>query len=319
MANSEHDPSAEALGLVALMRTGVDPMTSYDYSIPIDPISYDPHRPFRNRISMDDARSVGISDAYESFEGNRFQLICLAHLPAEAFLYALRFQKLRQEVQQGNVPGPEVAHFPKDHPHSLFSSLSQAMRDCMDGKREFPSLSEEELAPYYHVAGVARLGNPQYIGPSIKAFAVSILTQSWQAYEVLAEDLLNDAISNNPSKFPSIVPPIEIFGLDRGDKSIRASYERTFGDSEIHIKGVLADQHLDYVFAIRNLFAHKAGKTDQRYLDKVKKLTLSKIKRPNIDEDFPLTGGMVNELGDHCFVVGYSLLREVYMWLNNNQ
>jgi hypothetical protein len=76
---------------------------------------------------------------------------------------------------------------------------------------------------------------------------------------------------------------------------------------------------LDYVFAIRNLFAHKAGKTDQRYLDKVKKLTLSKIKRPNIDEDFPLTGGMVNELGDHCFVVGYSLLREVYMWLNNNQ
>ena len=72
-------------------------MTAFDSSIPINPASYDAHSHVKNRISFDVARSVGIAVACERCEAHRQQLVALAHLPAEEFLYALRFQKLREE------------------------------------------------------------------------------------------------------------------------------------------------------------------------------------------------------------------------------
>jgi hypothetical protein len=314
MAEPKPPQSPDPFDFSSLMRTGLDPRESYDKST-FDPFRYDSGRHFKNRISREDAASAGIADAYDGFEANRGRLICLAHLPTEAFLYAMRFKKLREQVNQGNLPkeGPYFV----DHPaNSLFSPLSKALRDCIDGKREFPVLSEEDLASYHHVSGMAKLGNPEFIGPSIDAFAASVLSHCWQAFEVLAEDLLNDAVSHNQSLFTNVDLPIEIFGLNKKDSAIRVKYPSIFGESAKGILTALGDQHLDYIFAIRNLFAHKSGKTDQIFLKRMQNLILDKIIRPNVGERFPLTGGMVNELGNHCFSRGYYLIREVYLWLN---
>ena len=97
-------------------------------------------------------------------------------------------------------------------------------------------------------------------------FHIRFLSVLSKHTKVLATDLVNEAVENNPSKFPGITLPIELFAIDRKDKGIRPSYERVFGTSAKGVIASLADQHLDYIFAIRNLFAHKAGRnTDQRY------------------------------------------------------
>jgi len=299
------------------MLTGIDQMvmTFYDASVPHNPASYNPHQHFQNRITSDDARSVGIADACKGFEENRRQLVSLAHLPAEAFLYSIRFQKLKKAINQGKRT-PKNFYVKGQPAQALFSKLSAGLRDCMDGTAKFPSLSQQDLAPYHHVAGMARLGNPEWVGPSIKAFAISIVSQCWQTYEVLTVDLATDAISNNRSKFSNVKLPVEIFrGPGGRDKGIRDTYRRIFGPSASGIMTALADQHLDYAFAIKNLLSHKAGKTDQKYLDAANKLTLDKIIRPKLGHEFPLTGELVNSLGNHCFAMGYYLLREVYLWL----
>jgi hypothetical protein len=306
----------KVLELIPLILTGIDAMImdAYDPSIPINPGRYNSQRHFQDRINLEDARSVGIANTWESFEENRRQLVALAHLPREAFLYSIRFQKLKKELGRGKgLPKWYVKGHP---PESITSKLSISLLECINGKRKFPSLSKRDLASYHHVAGVAHLGSPDWIGPSIKAFAVSILFQCWQVYEVLTVDLATDAISNNPSKFPNSKLPIEIFRGPAGKKNgIRDTYTRLFGASATGIAKALADEHLDYTFAIRNLFAHKAGKTDKKYRDLVKPLSLAKIIRPEEGDEFPLTGELVGALGNNCFSMGYYLLREVYLWL----
>ncbi len=310
-------PKPESPELLPLMLTGVDAMimNAYDPSIPINPGQYDPKEHFRDRISMDDARSVGIVDACEDFEKNRRQLISLAHLPSEAYVYALRLHKLREEFKKGTI-SPEGVFF-ADHPdQSPFSAFSKYVREWGEGKHEVDQLSQDELVTYHQLSELARLGNPDLIGPCIKAFAISILSQCWQAYEVLCVDLATQAISSNPSKLSAALLPIEIFRGPGGEnKGIRVTYAKVFGGSAGGIVSALADQHLDYTFAIRNLFAHKAGKVDDKYRGKVKELNLARIIRPNEGEEFPLTGGLVQELGNNCFSRGYHLIREVYLWL----
>jgi hypothetical protein len=230
MENSEPSKFRDPFDFGSLMGTGLNPMESYDKST-FDPFRYDSGRHFKAKIDREDAVSAGIDGAYDGFEANRARLISLAHLPAEVFHYALRFRKLREEVKEGKLPkeGPYIEDAP---PNALFSPLSKALRDCMDGKREFPPLSEEDLASYHHVSGVAKLGSPEIIGPSIDAFAASVLFQCWQAFEVLAEDLLNGAAAHNPSKFPADIKlPVDIYGLDKRDNSIRVLYRKTFGES----------------------------------------------------------------------------------------
>jgi len=146
MPSQQPEQFTDLFDLVAIMCTGVDPMESFDKSIPLDPATYRPHEHFKNRISLDDARSVGIGDACENFEKNRHQLICLAHLPTEAFLYALRFQKLREEVKNGRVLQDGGFCIPDDPPASLWSALSKSLRDCVEGKREFPWLCRKRPA-----------------------------------------------------------------------------------------------------------------------------------------------------------------------------
>jgi len=299
----------------AIMQMGRDPMMAYDESTPFDPATYSPHAPFRNRVTIEDARLVGIHEACKSFEDSRTQLVALAHLPAEAFIYAIRFHKFREMVRRGEI-APTGTYF-ADHPEqSLFSPLTKSLRDCMEDPGKFPAISQDEIASYYHVAGMACFGNPEWIGPSLRAFAVSVFFQCWQSFEVLTENLINEAVSNNLGKFKH-KPPIEIRGGLKGDNGIRATYEKVFGPTATGIRHLLDDQHLDYALQIRNLFAHKSGKTDQTYRDRVKDLTLSKIIRPEKGEDFPLTGQLAHLLGDHCFAVGYQLIREVYNCLNN--
>ena len=267
-------------------------------------------------INRDQALEVGIEAAVDNFDANRRRLICLAHLPAEVFHYALRFQKLAQEIKAGKLP-EEGPYFTDDPPHSLFSPLTKALRDCVEKKREFPALSQEDYACYLQVAGVAALGNPEMIGPSIEAFAVSVLSQAWQTFEVLTEDLLNAAVSNNRDRFPrEFAPPVEILGGLVGKKvGIRDQYRQAFGDSAERITAILQDEHLDYMSAIRNLFLHNSGKTDEDYLRRVEPLTLDKVIRPQLGKQFPLTGQLTSRFGDHCLGLGMSLLYEVYHWI----
>jgi hypothetical protein len=314
------DPLSPQFDFSALMRTGLDPMSASDESIPMDPTSAQFNFSLRkpDHIERDQAALVGLATVLDNLAANRDRLVALSHLPTEMFLYALRFQKLRKEVEAGNVLEGGT-YFPDHPPESLFSSLNKSLRDCIEKKREFPALSREELASYLHVAGAAALGNPDWIGPSIEAFSASVLFQSWQIFEFFAEDVLNAAVRENRTLFPKTVKlPIEFHGGLNGKKTgIRIKFRQAFVDRSDRLSTILKNEHLDYVAALRNLFAHNSGKTDADYLKRVKRLSLRKIIRPNIGDKFPLTGAMVQSLGDHCLASAYQLLYEVCIWLRD--
>jgi hypothetical protein len=322
MENPRPDAFVEKLfDFGTLMGTGRNPMPFVDGLLPGEtPEQYTQRAATPNTIDREQAIQVGIERAFDNFEANQKRLVSLAHLPAEAFFYAVKFRKLAEEVNAGKLPR-EGEYLADDPPHSMFLSLSRALRDCIEGKRQFPVLSEDEYACYFQVSGMAALGNPQWIGPSIEAFSVSVLSQSWHTFEVLTEDLLGSAVSNNRDKFPEdFRTPVRIRGgLNGKEDGIRVQYKEAFVGSNEEIIGILSDEHLDYTYAIRNLFLHQSGRTSEAYRNAALALKLPKLIIPELDAPFPLTGQLTRSLGDHCLCCGMSLLYEVYIWIGNRK
>ena len=246
MENPHPDASVEKLfDFGTLMGTGLNPTPYVDGLLPGEkPEQYLQRAAKPNKIDRDQALRVGIESAFDNFEANRERLVSLAHLPSEAFTYAIRFRKLAEEVKAGKLP-KEGEYSADDPPYSIFSALSRALRDCVEGKRQFPALSEDEYACYFQVSGMAKLGSPQWIGPSIEAFSVSVLSQSWHTFEFLTEDLLRAAISNNRDKFPVDFSAKIRGGLNDKKRGIRTQYQKAFVGKNEKIMGILLDEHLE--------------------------------------------------------------------------
>jgi hypothetical protein len=104
----------------------------------------------------------------------------------------------------------------------------------------------------------------------------------------------------------------EISGLS----GIRAAYTEAFYDDTDVIKAAMDNPMLDGLSAIRNVIVHKAGRVDEEYLSRTKKLDLPKV---TLGEILPLDGEFVARLLASAIASSTALIEAVDNWLDQHK
>jgi hypothetical protein len=186
-----------------------------------------------------------------------------------------------------------------------------------------------------------------------RAILSSAILTFWTAYESLATDLWVQAVDLRPTRlaasvlaagggngqadanlgksFPSAVLQKHKFDL-RGVmgrvlretkkvnldslKGLDEAYRAAFGNEiSSALKGASRDQ-LGWLEAVRNVLAHRGGRADDRFLERVKRHPVYKDLKDG--DEVPIDGRTVSEFGTAVVRSATSLHRYVDKWLTDN-
>ena len=99
-------------------------------------------------------------------------------------------------------------------------------------------------------------------------------------------------------------------------KETRFAYSRAFSRNYSDIDAALSDTSLDMLYALRNVFAHKAGVSDREYDERKKKY--SSLPQVEKGQQIVLDGKTVTERINSVIVCGINLTTAVDNWLSAN-
>jgi hypothetical protein len=283
----------------------------------------------------------------DAFLQNARRLVRLQHMPfflthAVRLLEAAKagaLMKLTDSIQPIDEDHPRA-----DDVHELEVKLYQSLGQEGDHKR---MMADTQIRALEVLKLLSATGKSEVID-GMEAILAAMLVNTWTAFETLSGDLWEAALTCHPKTLSELsggksketsgkddraIPLILLqkyeFDLStamgtilkerniRFDKleDIRQNYARAFRDDSV-VAEVLSDPSLDSLSAVRNLFVHRAGVVDQKYLNRTK--NLPNVPSAAIGEPILLDGEIVSKLTRPVMLRGIALLTAVDDWLAQN-
>lgn len=103
--------------------------------------------------------------------------------------------------------------------------------------------------------------------PELESILVYMLLSTWTAFEVLAEDLVLEAIKEHPQCFRFLTGK-EKWGF-RSRRRIRESYKIAFPTDDGDIVSAVNSDDMEALALLRNVLVHKRGRADKDFRDGV--------------------------------------------------
>jgi hypothetical protein len=172
------------------------------------------------------------------------------------------------------------------------------------------------------------------------AILASILMESWTAFESLVSDIWVTVLDQGPKSLankvalykdfkknepitPKALRELEYDARKEFGKflretqrvqfstleSIKNSYSIAFGQEAVKLFDTTNEGYIEAVSAFRNIFAHKLGKADKKFVGRVERFTeYSHIQSGDLVE---LDGQIVSKLRDAAVLMGFALVKLV--------